>query len=238
MGHSIYVQWQLFFPGKYSDLYFCVYFLTGLSAWAFAASSVVIGIYGGGPAIEIWGTLAIGASLSVFCLNLAEYGLAFPSAGGCTYRLHCYSTEGTKIWSDGGKNSRCETGCVEADLNRATSLVPSILFTVAFIPPVLILVLSEIIPTRACFFHPDFIPKRWQMWILFQVFNVMYLGLLKYGNAIIGELNGIGSLYIPNIPTLPITDFFLSLRSTYWLDCHCWSHGRDVSGGSTFKLVS
>jgi hypothetical protein len=35
------------------------------------------------------------------------------------------------------------------------------------------------------------------MWILFQVFNIMYLGLLKYGNAIIGELNGIGSMCIP-----------------------------------------
>jgi hypothetical protein len=64
--YSICVQWQLFFPGKYSDLYFCVYFLTGLSAWAFAASSMVIGIYGGGPAVEIWATLAIGAALSVF----------------------------------------------------------------------------------------------------------------------------------------------------------------------------
>jgi hypothetical protein len=82
--YSIYVQWQLFFQGKYSDLYFCVYFLTGLSAWAFAASSMVIGIYGGWP-VEIWGTLAIGAALSEFCLNLAEYGSAFPNAGCCTY---------------------------------------------------------------------------------------------------------------------------------------------------------
>jgi hypothetical protein len=65
-------------------IYF-VYFLIQNSAWAFAASSMVIGIYGGGPAVEIWGTLAIGAALSVFCLNLAEYGSAFPNAGGCTY---------------------------------------------------------------------------------------------------------------------------------------------------------
>ena len=46
---------------------------------------MVIGIYGGGPAVEIWGTLAVGAALCVFCCNLAEYGSAFPSAAGVTY---------------------------------------------------------------------------------------------------------------------------------------------------------
>jgi hypothetical protein len=39
---------------------------------------MVIGIYGGGPAVEVWGTLSVGAALSVFCLKLAEYGSAFP----------------------------------------------------------------------------------------------------------------------------------------------------------------
>ena len=46
---------------------------------------MVIGIYGGGPAVEIWGTLAIGAALSIFCLNLAEYASAFPNGAGVTY---------------------------------------------------------------------------------------------------------------------------------------------------------
>ncbi len=46
---------------------------------------MVIGIYGGGPAVEIWGTLAVSAALSVFCLNLAEYASAFPNAAGVTY---------------------------------------------------------------------------------------------------------------------------------------------------------
>ena len=35
-----------------------------------------------------------------------------------------------------------------------------------------------------------------------------------------------------------ITDLSFSLRSTYWPDCDYWSHGRDVNGRSTFKLVS
>jgi hypothetical protein len=63
-----------------------VRFLTSVySAWSFAASSMVIGIYGGGPAVEIWGSLAVGAALSIFCLNLAEYASAFPSSAGVTY---------------------------------------------------------------------------------------------------------------------------------------------------------
>jgi hypothetical protein len=55
------------------------------SAWSFAASAMVIGIYGGGPAVEIWGALAVGAALSIFCLNLAEYASAFPNPAGVTY---------------------------------------------------------------------------------------------------------------------------------------------------------
>ncbi|KAI1625938.1 amino acid permease-domain-containing protein [Exophiala viscosa] len=111
-------------------------------AWVFAASSMVIGIYGGGPAVEIWGTLAVGAAL-------------------CSYF----------------------TGSFES-------------ITVAFIPPVLILVLSELTFTCACLFHQDYVPKRWQIWLLFQLFNVIYLFGIKYMTTIIGELNRVGIMVL------------------------------------------
>lgn len=67
--------------------------------------------------------------------------------------------------------------------------------TIAFIPPVLILVLAELTFTCACLFHQDFVPKRWQVWLLFQFFNILFLFVLKYWSRIIGELNRIGSTY-------------------------------------------
>ncbi|OQU94953.1 hypothetical protein CLAIMM_01230 [Cladophialophora immunda] len=142
-------------------------------AWCFAASSMVIGIYGGGPAVEIWGTLAVGAALSVFCLNLAEYASAFPSAAGVTYAAARLG---------GPKYGRIMSYYTGSFLST----------TIAFIPPVLILVLSELTFTCACVFHPDFVPKRWQIWLLFQLFNIVYLVALKYGSRFIGELNGVG----------------------------------------------
>ncbi|OKL62762.1 hypothetical protein UA08_01326 [Talaromyces atroroseus] len=142
-------------------------------AWSFAASSMVIGIYGGGPAVEIWGTLAVGAALSIFCLNLAEYASAFPNAAGVTYAAARLG--GPKY----GRVCSYYTGSFLS-------------MTIAFIPPTLILVLAELIFTCACLFHQEFVPKRWQIWLLFQLFNIVYLFVLKYWSTIIGELNRIG----------------------------------------------
>ncbi|KAK4948554.1 choline transporter [Elasticomyces elasticus] len=138
---------------------------------------MVIGIYGGGPAVEIWGTLAVGAALCVFCCNLAEYGSAFPSAAGVTYAAARLG--GPKY----GRICSYFTGSFES-------------ITVAFIPPVLILVLAELTFTCACLFHQDFVPKRWQIWLLFQLFNVIYLFAIKYMTTIIGELNRVGILVL------------------------------------------
>jgi len=65
--------------------------------------------------------------------------------------------------------------------------------TIAFIPPTLILVLAELTFTCACVFHQDYVPKRWQIWLLFQLFNLVYLFALKYWTAFLGELNSVGS---------------------------------------------
>jgi choline transport protein len=53
--------------------------------WASAAASLTIGIFGGGPAIEIWSALAVGLALSIGVASLAEFASAYPSEAGCTH---------------------------------------------------------------------------------------------------------------------------------------------------------
>lgn len=57
----------------------------------------------------------------------------------------------------------------------------------------LILVLAELTFTFACIFHEAFVPARWQIWLLFQLYNIGFLLAIKYGNRGIAMANGIGS---------------------------------------------
>jgi hypothetical protein len=61
------------------------------------------------------------------------------------------------------------------------------------------LVLSELTFTCACLFHPDFVAKRWQIWLLFQLYNLIYFFAIKYLNTVIGELNTVGSEISPSL---------------------------------------
>ena len=76
-------------PEKLDDIFglwtLCFMAVVLTNTWGFAASSLTLGIFGGGPAVQIWGTLAIGLVVSTMAASLAEMASSYPSPAGCTH---------------------------------------------------------------------------------------------------------------------------------------------------------
>ena len=54
-------------------------------SWAFAATALIIAIFGRGAPVGIWGTICISLCLCIVTACLAEFGSTYPSADGCTH---------------------------------------------------------------------------------------------------------------------------------------------------------
>lgn len=60
-----------------------------------------------------------------------------------------------------------------------------------FSPPAFLIVLSQLVLTCAAIFHESYSPTRWQVFLLYQFWNVVALVVLLYGSRILPLLSSI-----------------------------------------------
>ncbi|KFA50990.1 hypothetical protein S40293_07279 [Stachybotrys chartarum IBT 40293] len=146
-------------------------------SWAFAATALTIAIFGGGAPVAIWGTIGISFCLGTVVLCLAEYGSAYPSAAGCTYIA--------------SKVAGPEWGRFCGYMTGAFHCLGGL-----FSPPAFLVVLSQLILTCANIMHSDYEPTRWQVFLLYQFWNIMALLVLLYGSRILPLLSTIAFVFL------------------------------------------
>ncbi|KAH6955784.1 amino acid/polyamine transporter I [Ilyonectria sp. MPI-CAGE-AT-0026] len=146
-------------------------------SWAFAATSLTIAIFGGGAPVAIWGTIVISVCLCMVVACLAEFGSAYPSAAGCTYIA---SKVAGPQW---GRFCGYMTGAFHC-------------LGGVFSPPAFLIVLSQLVLTCAAIFHESYSPTRWQVFLLYQFWNVVALVVLLYGSRILPLLSSIAFVFL------------------------------------------
>jgi choline transport protein len=60
-----------------------------------------------------------------------------------------------------------------------------------FSPPAFLIVLSQLILTCAAIFHEEYVPTRWQVFLLYEFWNIVALLLLLYGSRILPLLSAL-----------------------------------------------
>lgn len=60
-----------------------------------------------------------------------------------------------------------------------------------FSPPAFLIVLSQLLLTCAAIFHEDYQPTRWQVFLLYEFWNLVALVFLLYGSRILPLLSTI-----------------------------------------------
>jgi amino acid transporter len=159
-------------------------------SWAFAATALTIAIFGGGAPVAIWGTIGISVCLWIVVAILAELGSAFPSAAGCTYIAY--------------KVAGPEWGHFCSYMTGAFHGLGGI-----FSPPAFLIVLSQLILTCAAIFHETYEPTRWQVFLLYQFWNIMALLVLLCGSRILGLLSALACkcslTWVPVLPSVPLS---------------------------------
>lgn len=68
-----------------------------------------------------------------------------------------------------------------------------------FSPPAFLIVLSQLVLTCANIFHEDYLPTRWQVFLVYEFWNVVALAVLIYGSRILPLLSSIARKDSPNI---------------------------------------
>ncbi|KAH7121897.1 amino acid/polyamine transporter I [Dactylonectria estremocensis] len=156
---------------------FCAQAIVLPGSWAFAATALTIAIFGGGAPVAIWGTICISACLCIVVACLAEFGSAYPSAAGCT---HIASKVAGPEW---GRFCGYMTGAFHC-------------LGGVFSPPAFLVVLSQLILTCAAIFHDEYNPTRWQVFLIYQFWNVVALFVLLYGSRVLPLLSSIAFVFL------------------------------------------
>lgn len=126
------------------------------NSWAGLAATVALAIAQGGPATLIYGPIIIFVLVGACAASLAELASVYPTAGG---QYHWVSILAPKKWSRG--LSYC---CGAANVFSWIAICAGI----AIICPQLCLGL-------AVFWDPEYIPKPWQAFLMYQGSNALVL---------------------------------------------------------------
>ncbi|KAF2673056.1 amino acid transporter [Microthyrium microscopicum] len=162
---------------KYGPITLGLFAIVLTGVWAFASGTLGIGLSSGGFPVLIYGSLVVGFCTSVIALCLAQYGSAHPHEAGCTLIA-------TKL---GGP-----------EWGRLCGFYTGGFHTLAVIctPAANILVACQLVATLGTIMHPDWIPHRWQIWLIFQALNIFYVVAIKFGFRYMNWVTNIAAAFL------------------------------------------
>ncbi|KAK5679558.1 hypothetical protein LTS10_008379 [Elasticomyces elasticus] len=158
---------------KFGALSLGVFSVIMMGVWPYAAGTLGIGLGGGGVPVFLYGTLGSGVALSIFALLLAEWSSACPSRAGIVLVA-------IKI---GGPRWGNMTGYFAGGFLALSGL---------FSPPALLVVTAQLCATIGVAAEPDWLPTKWQLFLIMQAFNLLTLLVIIYSVRIIDVLSSIG----------------------------------------------
>lgn len=63
--------------------------------------------------------------------------------------------------------------------------------------------MMQVAVTCVNIFYQDWVPKKWELWLVYNAFNIFFLLALKFGTRLLPFLNGIGSEFDLKIYRVP-----------------------------------